>query len=150
MAFERRLLTKKVQEVATGIAPVGLIDIPPNVGWNSQSTNTQSTKFRPFAILAPGTASVLNTGGYSRDENDWRCTYTLASYGVSAEQTELVADSMRNAIEKMTSTRLVLENNYLVQQVRVSNVGSVQAINSADLPYYLQVDTYEIWISKEM
>jgi hypothetical protein len=150
MAFKRQKLTEAVMAAAEGIAPVGLLQAPNNSGWDSKATGSAGAKFRPFSVLVPGMATLQAQQSFGLDENDWRCTYTVSSYGVSVTQAEQIADDVRNVIEAMTGASVTLEGSYSVQQVRVSVIGAVQVVNSAEPPYYFQTDTYEVWVTKEI
>jgi len=150
MAFKRQNLTSSVVTAAEGIAPVGLLQAPPDSGWDTTSTGTAGAKFRPFSVVVPGLATLQPQQSFGLDENDWRCTYTVSSYGVSASQAEKIADDVRTVIEDMTGTDITLEGTYSVQQIRVTAVGAVQVSNAAEPPYYFQTDSYEVWVTKEI
>lgn len=150
MAFKRQLLTDAVVAAASGIASAGLLQAPPNSGWDSKATGSAGAKFRAFSVVVPGLATLQSQQSIGLDENDWRCTYTVSSYGVSPSQTEKVADDVRTVIEELTGESIILESSYSIQQVRVTAVGAIQVVSAAEPPYYFQTDSYEVWVTKEI
>jgi hypothetical protein len=148
--LHRRKLTDaiKVKLVTTGF-PVGIAQPPKNVAWEGQPNQDDST-FRPYSVLTPMNSGPA-TGSIDFTAQDWQLPYGLSSFGVKPEQTELIADEMREMFYSMKKTSVTLgDETYRILQVRIDSIGALQRVDATDPSYWGQTDGYSVWISKEL
>lgn len=136
--------------------PVGDCDAPlaPH-GWQGEP-NASGSNFIPWVVLAPSTASN-SSGSIGASQSEWRAIYFITIAGVTRKQTESVADKTRIVLSsaaqtKVTATTLTTgaDEVWSIQQVRVTSIGAVARNHGVSPPYYVQTDTVEVWLSKEL
>lgn len=146
--IERRLLTAAVVEAAatTGI-PIGLAHAADGGGWQGQP-NLDTSDFVPYGVVTPNTATNA-TGPMGDPQADRQIPYSVAAFGVKAEQVEWVADKLRAAIEALKKTDVHLGDGvYRIQQVRTDVIGGLQRVDATEPPYWGQVDVLTLWLTR--
>jgi hypothetical protein len=155
IVIQRGAITAAVLVAArTQGKPVGDSEAPRGgvAGWQGQPS-TDGTNFVPYSVITPLNAS-MGTGPLSDPQADVNFPYAVLSYGVSREQCEWQADSVRAAIATIKGTDVTMytgtPNQYLrrVQQVVVQQYGTVQRVAETDPPYYGQSDVVSLWTSR--
>jgi len=145
--IERRLLTAAIVAAAetTGI-PVGLAHAPDGGGWQGQP-NLTTSDFIPYGVVTPTTATQAS-GPLGDPQGDRQIPYSVASFGVQAEQTEWVADKLRAVIGALKKTTVVLgDGSYKIQQVRSDVIGGLTRVDQTEPPYWGQVDVLTLWLT---
>lgn len=118
-------------------------------GWQGEP-NSGGTNFIPWLTLSAGNANN-SSGPIAASQADWKLIYFLTTAGVTRQQTEAVADTSREHMVVLERSLIPAgSSNWKVQQVRVTNIGGVTRIGQISPSYYVQTDTYEIWLSKEL
>lgn len=134
--------------------PVGDAEAPRGgvAGWQGQP-NQDGTNFVPYSVITPLSAGA-GSGPIDDPQGDIVVPYAVVSYGVSREQCEWMADSVRAAIATMTRSDVTMyagtpsEYQRRVQQVMVQQIGTVQRVAETDPPYYGQSDVVALWTSR--
>lgn len=130
------------------VSDIGLAKAPHGAGW-SDAPNKDMSSFMPYGVVNPG-ASGSNTGPISGNLQDWQLPYMVMSFGVTPEQTEFIADSLRYQFITMKNSSVVLGSfDYKIQQVKIESIGAIQRVDATEPPYYGQTDSYTVWLSKE-
>lgn len=148
--MDRQPLTMLVQSnlATTSGFPCGIGSIPSGGGWQGQP-NTSGTNFKPFTIIIPQSTGT-STGPLTDTQADWHMPYSVQSFGITAAQSEHMADQARLALQIVKHTVLSLgDGNYQVQQVRVDQIGSLQRVDTTDPPFWGQNDLLNLWLAKE-
>lgn len=154
--LERGAITLAVITAASTVGkPIGDAEMPRGgvAGWQGGQPNQDGTNFVPYAVITPLAVST-GTGPVSDSEGDLVIPYAVTSYGVSRQQCEWMADSVRLAIDALTRTDITMydgkptEHKRRVQQVVDQTIGSVQRVDQTDPPYYGQSDVVALWTSR--
>ena len=148
--ISRRLLTGLLyDQLATLGKPVGIANAPKAGGWDGEP-NTDGTNFIPYTVLTPG--SMTNSSGPMSDSRaDLRVPYALSSFGVTPESAEWMGDLGREGLEPLVKTTLSLgDGDYKIQQVAIDIMGGLQRVDATDPPFWGEVDTLTVWLTKEL
>lgn len=145
--IERRLLTAAIVAAAeTTNIPIGLAHAADGGGWQGQP-NLDSSDFVPYGVITPNTATSA-MGPFSDPQADRQIPYSIASFGVKAEQVEWVADKLRAAVGDLKKTVVSLgDRDYTIQQVRADVLGGLQRVDQTEPPYWGQVDVVTLWLT---
>ena len=141
----QRLLT----QLALTSKPVGDARAPQSGGWSGNQPNKDGSNFQPYTVLTPNPAT--NSSGPLGDaQADWQLAYSIASFGVSRQQCEWMADKARLTLIALRHELVTLGDDiYRVQQVRVDALGGLQRVDATDPPYWGENDQITVWLSKE-
>lgn len=155
LVLQRGAITAAVLvAAATQGKPVGDCEAPRNslAGWQGPP-NQDGTNFIPYSVMTPLSAGAGN-GPISDPQSDVMLPYAVVSYGVSREQCEWQADSVRAAIATISGKDVTMyagtPQTYQrrVQQVMVQQIGTVQRVAETDPAYYGQSDVVALWTSR--
>lgn len=136
--------------LAASQKPVGDAIMPNNAGWSGNQPNKDGSNFTPYVVLTPGSASGAS-GPIGSSQADWRLPYSLASFGVSRQQCEWMADRARDLAESLRGQELSLgTGNFRVQNVLVDAIGGLVRVDATEPPYWGQIDQITVWLSKEI
>lgn len=154
--LERGAVTRAVLVAAAAVGkPIGDAEMPRGgvAGWQGGQPNADGTNFVPYSVITP-LSTVTGTGPLSDSEGDIVIPYAVTSYGVSRQQCEWMADSVRLAIDALTRTDIEMfsgkanQYNRRVQQVVDQTIGTVQRVDQTDPPYYAESDVVALWTSR--
>lgn len=155
LVIQRGAVTTVVLEAArTQGKPVGDCEAPRGgvAGWQGQP-NQDGTNFIPYSVITPLSAGSGN-GPLSDPQADVMLPYAVVSYGVSREQCEWMADSVRAAIATTSGKDVTMYAGTAVayqrrvQQVMAQQIGTVQRVAETDPAYYGQSDVVTLWTSR--
>lgn len=145
--IERRLLSAAIvnalraEDIVTGLAHA-----PDGGGWDGQP-NKDGSNFVPYTVVTPNSANFAS-GPASDPQADRQLPYSLASFGVAAEQCEWMADKARAAAENLKKTAVTLgDRSYNVQQVRADLIGGIVRVDQTEPPYFGQMDIMTFWLT---
>jgi hypothetical protein len=129
--------------------PIGDGLQPTNSGWQGEP-NLAGSNFVPYTVLTPMSANTA-IGTFDESQADWHLPYSLASFGVSREQCEWMADKCRQLSAGLQHTFFGSGNDsFSIQQVQVLTIGGIQRVDTTNPPYFGQVDVISIWLAKEV
>lgn len=128
--------------------PVGDGILPEGGSWQGQP-QASGANFVPYNVVQTSTAT-RSSGPFDDSQADWQVPYIVWSFGVRRNQCEAMADLARNSLSGMNQQTYTLgSGDYKVQQVRSETIGSITRYDQTDPPYWGQMDTITIWITKE-
>lgn len=139
-----------LQELATEGFPVGDNTAPEEpYGWEGEP-NTQSTTFTPWMTCSPMAGQPQRIEGAMGDTGtEWRFPYMVFYAGVSRQQTEALADRLRNRLTNIIREAVPSDTgSWRIQKISCTAVGSTNKVGSAYPDYFTQADTFDVWISK--
>jgi hypothetical protein len=118
-------------------------------GWQGEP-NEEGTNFIPWISIGTG-ASSNSSGPQSASQADWRANYYVTTAGVARQQTDQLADTARDALAKMQRQQIMTTNGtWRIQQARVSAIGGINRLPQTRPFYFVQTDTIELWLSREL
>ena len=121
-------------------------------GWNDDP-NKPNSYYSPYGVLTPLTTGEA-TGSLAESNAYVISPYSLAYYGISREQLELMSDRGREvAINLGRSGHLLKGLNqsetWKVMQARCTSIGGISRTDNVEPSLYSQTDVISIYISKE-
>lgn len=118
-------------------------------GWQGEP-NEAGTNFIPWISIGTG-ASSNSSGPQAASQSDWRANYFVTTAGVARKQTDTLADQARDVLVKMARQNIMTTNGtWRIQQARVSAIGGINRMPQTRPFYYVQTDTIELWLSREL
>jgi hydrogenase maturation factor HypF (carbamoyltransferase family) len=89
-------------------------------------------------------------GGMGDTGTEWSLPYTVFYAGISRQQTEALADRMRNQLTNIEREVITTSTgNWKIMKVSCSGVGTTNRISTSVPDYFTQADTFDVWVSKE-
>ena len=135
-------------ELSTALL-VGDGDAPDEGGWDDDPSAPGSS-YSPYTVVNPLTTQEA-TGSIGDSNSEIRAPYSMTSYGISREQVEFFADKSREIAVGLARTDVLLgEDEWRIQQVRVSSIGGVARNDSVRPSEFSQTDVVMIYLSKEL
>ena len=148
-AFHRGDFTAHLITELSTVVLVGDGEGPDAGGWDDDP-NAAGSSYHPYTVLNPLTTQEA-TGSIGDSNSEIRAPYSMTSYGVSREQVEFFADKAREvAVGLARSDVLLGEDQWEIQQVRVSSIGGVARNDSVRPSEFSQTDVVMIYLSKEL
>lgn len=122
---------------------------PKDGGWTGQPGGPDSF-FQPYSVVIPRTAS-FSGGPIAEPQGDWHLPYDINYYGIRADEIDLFADDARVALAEMVRSSITVQGpSYRVQKIALVTIGQITRVDQSDPPFYIQTDTIEVWVSKEL
>lgn len=121
----------------------------PDANWIGEPMLPESV-FEPFAVLSELNADHAE-GPIGASQGDWRMPYMVECFGISRGQVSWLADRLRNALNGMRYSKILLgPNTYKVQLVRTDSIGQPTQINVTFPSFWHQQDAATLWMGKEI
>lgn len=143
------ITTRLITELETAGFPVGDSTAPDGTyGWSGEpGTGT----FTPWMTITPLAAQMQRPSGSIGDSaTEWIMPYSVFYAGISRKQSEALADRMRNALTNIARESITTDTgNWHIMKLSCTAIGSTNKIGSTYPDYFTQVDTFEVWITKE-
>ena len=124
--------------------------LPKDGGWRSGAPAGPSSIFTPYSTIIPRTAS-FSIGPIGDVQGDWHLPYDLNFYAIRGDEVELLADDVRVAVAGMVGSSITVQGpSYKILKINHAVVGQITRVDQSDPPFYIQTDTIEVWVSKEL
>ena len=143
------ITTRLITELETAGFPVGDNTAPDvTYGWSGEPG---SGTFTPWMTITPLAAQQQRPPGSLGDTGtEWIMPYSVFYAGISRAQSEALADRMRNALTNITRESVTTDTgSWRIMKLSCTAIGSTNKIGSTYPDYFTQVDTFEVWITKE-
>jgi hypothetical protein len=149
--LQRAPVTKALLAVVkTAGFPSEVALIPKDGGWRNGAPAAPESVFTPYTVIIPRTAG-FSTGPISEPQGDWHLPYDINVYAIRGDETELLADAVRVAAAGMVGSSITVQGpSYKIQKIALTAIGQITRVDQSDPPFYIQTDTLEVWVGKEL
>jgi hypothetical protein len=149
--FQRHPVTLAVlTAVKTAGYPSDVCLIPKDGGWRSGAPAGPGAIFTPYSTIIPRSVG-FSTGSIAEPQGDWHIPYDINFYAIRGDETELLADDVRVALAGIVGSSITVQGpSYKIQKINLAVVGQITRVDQSDPPFYIQTDTVEVWVGKEL